>query len=112
MFDFTTFPTLTTPRLILRELVSSDAADLFAIHGDPEVQQYDSDPPMQAIGEAFAAIERAEQRFGCRQGISWGSISKRSTRWSAGWAFIFMIRLTTRWTWATRWLALTGGVGS
>lgn len=39
MFGFSTFPTLITPRLILRETVPSDAADLFNFASDPEGQK-------------------------------------------------------------------------
>jgi hypothetical protein len=41
-FDFTTFPTLTTPRLILRQGVPDDATDVFSYNSDPEVMKYDS----------------------------------------------------------------------
>jgi hypothetical protein len=34
-FDWSTFPTLITPRLVLRQIVPADAADLFGMHGDP-----------------------------------------------------------------------------
>ena len=39
MFDFSTFPILTTERLILREVVAADAPDVFIFRSDPEVQK-------------------------------------------------------------------------
>ncbi len=45
-FDFSTFPTLATPRLVLREIIPGDTADLFSFRGDPEVQKYNPEPPL------------------------------------------------------------------
>ncbi len=88
-FDFSTFPALATPRLILRELVPTDAADLFAFRGDPEVQKYDSDPPMREIAEAFGAIERAAEHFANKKGISWGIHLKDENRIVGSLGFYF-----------------------
>lgn len=70
--DFSTFPTLTTPRLVLRQIRPEDAADLFAFLSDPEVQKYDSDPPLREMAEADAEIERRSAWHAARQAISWG----------------------------------------
>ena len=40
MFDFSTFPTLMTDRLILREFQVDDFADLFAFRRDSEEQKF------------------------------------------------------------------------
>lgn len=42
-FDFSIFPTLSTPRLILRKIVPDESVSLFQFHSDPEVQKYESD---------------------------------------------------------------------
>jgi ribosomal-protein-alanine N-acetyltransferase len=57
------FPTLTTERLILRELLPADATDVLIIRGDPEVQKYD-DPPIHTVQEATDFIE--EMRHACK----------------------------------------------
>jgi ribosomal-protein-alanine N-acetyltransferase len=88
-FDFSTFPTLTTPRLILRQSVPGDAADLFSLHGDPEVQKYDSEPPLQEIGEAVALIEQNRQRFASKQAITWGIVLKGENHVIGGLGFYF-----------------------
>lgn len=76
-FDFSTFPTLTTPRLILRETVPSDAAHLFSFLSDPEVQKYDSpNVPIREIAEAVSAIEKSRQRFASKEGITWSIVFK------------------------------------
>jgi len=88
-FDFSTFPTLTTSRLILREIIPTDAADLFSFHSDPEVQKYDSDPPMREIAEAVFLIEKITQWFTSGQAISWGIAFKEENRLIGGLGFYF-----------------------
>jgi ribosomal-protein-alanine N-acetyltransferase len=88
-FDFSTFPTLTTPNLVLREILPSDAADLFSFHSDPEVQKYDSDPPMREIAEAVSHIEKIGQWFASGQAISWGITLKGEDRLIGGLGFYF-----------------------
>jgi len=88
-FDFSTFPTLVTPRLVLRQIVPGDAADLFSIHGDPEVQKYDSDPPMHAIAEAVEAIQQIRQHFVSKKSITWGITLKGENRIIGNFVFFF-----------------------
>jgi hypothetical protein len=54
------FPFLTTERLVLRNLLPTDAADVLIIRGDPEVQKYD-DPPVHTLQEAAEFIEEMRQ---------------------------------------------------
>ena len=92
-FDFSTFPILTTPRLILREITPGGAADLFSFHSDPEVQKYDSDPPMREIAEAVFLIEKIGQWFTSGQAISWGITLKGEDRLIGGLGFYFWERV-------------------
>ena len=71
-FDFSTFPTLTTPRLILREIIPGDAADLFSYASDPEVQKYDSDPPMREITRSDFTDRADRSMVHLRQGDQLG----------------------------------------
>lgn len=63
-------PTLTTPRLILRNLRPADAADVLVFRGDPYVQRFNSEP-LKTREEAAAFIE--EMRAGNVAGkwLSW-----------------------------------------
>jgi [ribosomal protein S5]-alanine N-acetyltransferase len=79
-FDFSAFPTLVTPRLVLREMVAGDSADFFSFASDPEVQKYDSDPPMRETAEADAEIERSRGWFEGKQVIRWGVELKEENR--------------------------------
>lgn len=69
---FTTFPTLNTDRLVLRNVVATDAADIFAFRGDPEVQKYNEGSRMTDIAEARSHIEEIAAWYAARQAITWG----------------------------------------
>jgi ribosomal-protein-alanine N-acetyltransferase len=60
------FPTLQTPRILLRELVATDAPALFDLRSDPEVMKLVSRPLMTRPEEADALVEliRANQANG------------------------------------------------
>lgn len=70
-FDFSTFPTLTTDRLILREVAPADAADVFVFRSDYEVQYYNG-APMKELAEATALIDWLREKFRARDMICWG----------------------------------------
>lgn len=68
---FTTFPTLTTERLRLRQLQPSDAEALFAILSDPQVMEYYGSEPYQTLADAQAAINRGQTRYAEREALRW-----------------------------------------
>lgn len=56
-------PLLATPRLRLREVRSEDAADLYAVHSDPQVMRYWSYPAWTEMAQAQAKVaDIARQR--------------------------------------------------
>jgi len=66
------FPTIKTDRLLLREIVRTDAPDLFAVHGDPNAMRwFGSDPILDE-----AAAEKLVEVF-----ASWRSLPSPGTRW-------------------------------
>ena len=56
--DLPVFPVLTTERLVLRQLRSSDAEQVFAIRSDPLVMRHVSRPLVLTMDDAFTLIER------------------------------------------------------
>ncbi|MBU1462796.1 MAG: GNAT family N-acetyltransferase [Alphaproteobacteria bacterium] len=61
-------PTLTTPRLVLRQIRADDAAALFPVLSDPEVMTWWSSGPHQSLAETadYVASNAAEgQGFAC-----------------------------------------------
>ncbi|MDP3782292.1 MAG: GNAT family N-acetyltransferase, partial [Sphingopyxis sp.] len=61
-------PTLTTPRLVLRQIRADDAAALFPVLSDPEVMNWWSSGPHQSLAEPadYVASNATEgQGFAC-----------------------------------------------
>ncbi len=67
------FPTLTTNRLILREIVASDASKLFEIYSNKDAMRFFGADPIEAVEEAEKLIEIfANWRKSSNPGIRWG----------------------------------------
>ncbi|HVU10942.1 MAG TPA: GNAT family N-acetyltransferase [Phototrophicaceae bacterium] len=71
-FDFSRFPVLETERLLLREIVLSDAEALFRVRGDIRVTRLNSGQPMQSIDEAYDLIEQTKRAFDDHRRVDWG----------------------------------------
>lgn len=76
--QFTSFPTLQTPRLLLREVVPSDAAAVFSMRSDPEVMRYMGKIPMQDISEAEQHIDSYIQSFAQNEAVNWAICLKEN----------------------------------
>jgi ribosomal-protein-alanine N-acetyltransferase len=70
-FEIARLPTLTTERLILREVVAEDADDLLVFRGDAEVQQYNL-VPMKDTREALGLVRTMQGWYVSRYAIQWG----------------------------------------
>jgi [ribosomal protein S5]-alanine N-acetyltransferase len=70
-FDAEVFPVLETERLILREIVASDTADVFAFRSDPEEQKY-NDAPLRSLPQARELIDRLAREYRDQRAIRWG----------------------------------------
>ena len=69
---FAAFPTLSTPRLTLRQIRTEDAAAVFGLFGDAEVTRYyDLDTFTEPL-QAEELIEKFQRRFDHRIGLRWG----------------------------------------
>jgi len=73
---FERFPTLETPRLMLRELVPDDADAVFALHADGEVNRYQGIDTMTTLEPARVQIARARKRFQLEAGVTWAIITR------------------------------------
>lgn len=71
-FDFTTFPVLTTERLILRQLTPDDAEGMMAIFGDPEMLRFLNQPPTDTPQKARDLIAWLAGNYERKEGIDWG----------------------------------------
>lgn len=73
-FDFSTFPILRTQRLILREIVPSDAEAILNIRGDIRVTRLNSGIPIQSLEESRDLIEKSQQAYDDHRRIDWGIV--------------------------------------
>ncbi len=67
------FPTLETDRLLLREVVGSDAPEIFAIHGDAELMRWFGNDPISDLAGAHALIKTF---------AAWRQLPNPGTRWA------------------------------
>lgn len=68
---FTTFPTLTTNRLRLRQLRLDDAEALFALRTNQDVIEFMGQEPPQSIDDTHKLIQRLQTMYERRGGIFW-----------------------------------------
>lgn len=79
-FDFSVFPTLSTPRLILRELRPEDAEDVFAIRGDPLVTRYNIGLAYERLEQAMDLIAAITRAYLDQDEIRWAILLRGSER--------------------------------
>jgi ribosomal-protein-alanine N-acetyltransferase len=75
---FTPFPVLETERLLLRQLRSDDAADVFIMRSDPDVMRYIPRPLAATIDDAAALIQIVNDFIEKGEKINW-AITAKST---------------------------------
>jgi [ribosomal protein S5]-alanine N-acetyltransferase len=74
------FPVIETDRLLLRQLRSSDSADVFHYFSMDEVTKYYDLESFTAVEQAEQLIEKFNQRFENNQGYRWGITLKAEDR--------------------------------
>jgi ribosomal-protein-alanine N-acetyltransferase len=67
----TSFPVLTTERLVLRELRLSDAEPVFAMRSDPVVMRHVNRPLAANMDDALALIELINSRGAAGESVQW-----------------------------------------
>lgn len=69
--NFTPFPVLKTERLTLRQLVSSDANEIFALRSDSNVNKYLDRKPTRSIDDANAFIQTIAENTQKNYSVYW-----------------------------------------
>jgi ribosomal-protein-alanine N-acetyltransferase len=69
---FTHFPSLSTSRLLLRQIQPSDAEALFATFSDEEVMEFYGHEPHRSLDDSHELISRIQARYARRESIHWG----------------------------------------
>lgn len=72
IFDFSSFPALTTRRLHMRQLTHADAAGIQAIFSDPGVLRFLNTPPVDTLEKAVSMINWLNEQYEKRAEIDWG----------------------------------------
>jgi [ribosomal protein S5]-alanine N-acetyltransferase len=91
-FEFPHFPILTTDRLILRKVITTDAESVYKLRNDPKTVEYTARPPYQNIQEAIAMVDKMEESYLQSEGISWAITLKNSDTMIGGIGFWRLIR--------------------
>ncbi len=68
---FTTFPVLTTERLTLRQLISSDDKEIFALRSDDNVNKYLDRKPSKSIDDAKNFIQTINENIQRKDSLYW-----------------------------------------
>ncbi|MBA2678871.1 MAG: GNAT family N-acetyltransferase [Ktedonobacteraceae bacterium] len=68
---FTSFPTLTTGRLLLRQIRPDDVKALFAILSDEETMKYYGSAPHRSLDESSEEIKDALDHYAQRESLRW-----------------------------------------
>lgn len=66
-----TFPTLTTERLTLRQPLESDAQQIFLLRSDAIVNKYLDRQPSETVEEALSFIRKVNESFKNNEGLYW-----------------------------------------
>ncbi|MBK8020030.1 MAG: GNAT family N-acetyltransferase [Chloroflexi bacterium] len=76
LFDFSQFPALVTERLVLRQIVPTDAPAMMAIFGSPDVLRFLNSPPMDTHEKAIGFIDWLAGNYANHQGVDWAITRK------------------------------------
>lgn len=80
-----------TERLILRELLSTDAEAYFEMDSNPEVHKYLGNHPIQLIEQAREVIENIQQQYNENNIGRWAVIEKSSGKF-IGWSGLKLVK--------------------
>lgn len=82
--SFAHFPTLHTPRLLLREITQEDAAAVFNMRSDERVMRYIGKLPMKDIGEASELIASYQKAYEQNEAVNWAICLHERPEWQIG----------------------------
>ena len=69
--NFTPFPTITTQRLVLRQLQDDDVHELFALRTDERVNRFLDRPPPESLNDVREFIAKINQVTRDNEGLYW-----------------------------------------
>ncbi len=69
-YNFSPFPEISTPRLLLSQLSAADAPAILILRSDPVVMRYLDRPSAKSLEDAMAFIHRVEEDLGKGKAIT------------------------------------------
>jgi len=78
--NFTPFPILETPRLLLRRIAPTDCDEIFALRSNPENMKYVPRPLAKTKEEALGHITMIDAKIENNEGINWAITLKGSPK--------------------------------
>jgi [ribosomal protein S5]-alanine N-acetyltransferase len=78
--NFNPFPTLETDRLLLRQIIRTDADALFIIRSDAEVMRYIPRPIATTVDDVFPFIEMLDDFLEKGERINWAIVLKETNQ--------------------------------
>ena len=78
--NFTPFPTLTTERIVLRQMTNEDDKDIFILRADPSVSEFISRAICTSIDDARQFINKINTGIGKNEWAYWGIALKENNR--------------------------------
>ena len=82
--QFTHFPILQTPRLLLRQITPEDAPAIFKMRSNEQVMRYIGKLPMQDISEAKELIETYQKAYEQNEAVNWAICLHDQPEWQIG----------------------------
>lgn len=80
-----------TDRLILRELLPSDAEGMYALDADPEVHRYLGHQPIEDRQQAMAAIQNVRRQYE-EEGVGRWAMEEKATGSLVGWTGLKLVK--------------------
>ena len=93
--NWTSLPTLITPRLTLRSITSRDVDALFNVFSNSEVMRYWSTPPLADRQAALALLQEIHDSFAQQLMLKWG-VARRTDDLLIGTTTLFHLDLSNR----------------
>lgn len=78
--NFNPFPTITTGRLVLRQLADTDAPGIFILRSDKRVLEFIDIVPANNIEDALAFIHKINKYIAGNECVYWGIASKEDDK--------------------------------
>lgn len=84
---FSNFPTLETPRLLLRQIGLQDAQDIHDIRSNRQVMSYMDSHVHETVEDAEEFISKGLEIFRAKNGLFWGLVEKASGEFIGDFSF-------------------------